>query len=181
MQKQDDGVVRYPGHGAIEPDGPFTFQEYAEWAADEYERPLCWPWEIAEITTTSAGEHIFEVADKKGKLIIAVWLDEGVLHHEDQSCRPEYMAYLRSEVAAAHLVGVAITTSMSLEPSKVVSARVTPDGWYHFDCEGGRIVETNDISSLYVICRGGCKTLFSPRGEYSPDLCLKCWAELHNP
>jgi hypothetical protein len=85
------------------------------------------------------------------------------------------------EIAAEHLIGVKITTTLSLEPAAVIAAKVTGDGLYHFDCEGGRIIETNALDQLYVICRGGCRTLFTPRDEYSPDLCRKCWQEFHNP
>ena len=61
------------------------------------------------------------------------------------------------EIAAEHLIGVKITTTLSLEPAAVIAAKVTGDGLYHFDCEGGRIIETNALDQLYVICRGGCR------------------------
>jgi hypothetical protein len=85
---------RYPGWGAVEPDGPFTFFEYAEWAAFEYEG-IDWPWTIDLLETTADGEHIFRVANPKRFLIISVGLwDDGYLHHEERSHLADYQMYL---------------------------------------------------------------------------------------
>lgn len=89
-------VKRYPGWGATEPDGPFTFKDYVEWATDEFERSLNWPWLITFLMTTGYGERIFKVSDGMGEMIISVWLDDGVLHHENQSDLAEYQKYLQA-------------------------------------------------------------------------------------
>lgn len=87
---------RYPGWGTEDNDGPFSFQEYAEWAASEYEG-IDWPWTITHLEITKDDEHIFRVIDPKRTLIISVWLhrDDGFLHHEDQSHRADYQKYFQ--------------------------------------------------------------------------------------
>jgi hypothetical protein len=91
MSKQS--VARYPGLGAVEPDGPFTLFEYAEWAASEYEG-IEWPWTIDLLETTTDGEHIFKVVDPKRILIISVWLgNDGYLHHQEMSRLADYQKY----------------------------------------------------------------------------------------
>ncbi len=83
------------------------------------------------------------------------------------------------EIAAKHLVGVKITLTLKWEPVTVIKAQVIDD-MYCFTTESGHYWVA-DIRHLLVVCRGGCKTLFNPRSEYSPDLCDKCWMEVHNP
>ena len=95
-------VMRFPGWGAVALDGPFTWMEYTEWATDEFERSLKWPWQITYLMTTADGERIFRVSDSQGAMmIISVFLDEGILHHENQSHLPEYQKYLQPEASHA--------------------------------------------------------------------------------
>lgn len=86
---------RYPGWGAEEIDGPFTFTEYAEWAASEYE-VIDWPYEIYYLETIDGDERVFKIVDPKRTLIISVWFIDGYLHHEEQSWREEYQKYLEA-------------------------------------------------------------------------------------
>lgn len=86
------------------------------------------------------------------------------------------------QIAAGHLVGVKITINLTTAPVTVIKAEVIEDDTtYRFEGDDRSVIHASDIRMIYVVCRGGCKTLFNPRSEYSPDLCDKCWMEFHNP
>lgn len=87
--------IRYPGWGA-DADFDFTHSEYAEWAADEYEA-VGYPYTV-DLLEIDQGAHIFKVVDPTRTLLISVWLDEGVLYHEEVSHLAEYKKYLNEEI-----------------------------------------------------------------------------------